>query len=96
MASETILHAGKNEILITLILVPRRTFENNKAILQFVYTVATASAFTTRVDAMLVLGRLAKGGNVKAVELLNAALQDNNESVRNNAKICLDQLEEDA
>ena len=85
-------HRYKNELLVTLMLIPTSTLKSSRILEEFTYRAASAKRFTLRVNAMSVLERLARLGNEESIRRLTEALADPNEEVRRNARIYLERI----
>lgn len=83
-------HTYKNELLVTLIVIPILALRRSRILEEFAYRAASAKRFTLRANAMAVLGRLALLGREEATKLLTESLADPNEEVRRNATINLE------
>jgi hypothetical protein len=81
----------KTELSITLMLIPSSEIQH-EFIKPFIYAIAKSERYTLRANAVLLLGRLAAGGDPQALQLLHLAAKDTQPEVRNNAEIELRKL----
>jgi hypothetical protein len=82
-------HAG---FLRRLLPVPESDLIAADAFKSFIYQAAKHPTYQYRANAVLLLFQLAKVGDQDSLQLLQSALNDSDETVRNNARICLNKL----